>query len=361
MRPVLLLLFALLLAVPAVAQDLGEQEEGGSGDPWVEGWVRLQLQYDDGSLGTRSRTNKRPSVDGITRFPAEDEYSVRRLQAQLITHLNEDWELQLQGVYQERQDQINLQRLALRYQLLEDTSLTAGFQKVPFDYEQIRTNSQLNVIERTDVTRALAQNRDTGLALHGEPGWGEWAIGTYLGQDNFDLTDPLSTKGGQNVIGRVVLHLSDEVDFGGYGHLGTFHDQASGVVDPVRRFGTELRYREGPWKVETEYLWSYGYNFFSEANTPAQGFYLDTVYTAADWLDLVAHYDQFDPDLSHANLRVPDNSVNARSRIVLGTNVYLDRETRERIAVNYEIHTEQEGPSVANDGFRIQYQVQVDF
>lgn len=364
-----LLLLLLSLALPVAAQeappprsDAGEIERGeGQDDAWVEGWVRLQVQYDDGSLGTRSRTSKRPSIDGITRFPAQDEYSIRRLQTQLITHVTPDLEFQLQGIYQERQDQINLQRLAFRYQFADEAAMTLGFQKVPFDYEQIRTNSQLNVIERTDVTRALAQNRDTGLAFEGEGAWGEWAIGTYVGRSDFDLTDVVNDGGAHSVIGRVVFHLSDAVDMGAYGHLGTQRDETAGGDLPVRRFGTELRYHDGPWKLETEYLWSQGYNAFSEADTPAQGFYVATVFTAAEWLDLVLHYDQFDPALDTVDRRIPDNAENSRARIVLGTNFYLDREARERIAVNYEIHPELEGPSVANDGFRIQYQVQVDF
>jgi len=140
------------------------------------------------------------------------------------------------------------------------------------------------------------------------------------------------------------------------GHLGTFRITGTQYDIPVRRVGGELQWEEGPFKFESEAIYSDGFNTASDANTPAFGYYFNTVYRIADPLDFVLGYDWFDPDLNSVDSSFPENSVNSRDRKVIGLNYYVSREPAHRIMLNYEIRQSLEGAPFETRGIRFRYQ-----
>ena len=115
-------------------------------------------------------------------------------------------------------------------------------------------------------------------------------------------------------------------------------------------------YENGPWTVESEFIVSDGYNLFSDAATPARGYYIYGVRRVHDNLDAVVGYDRMDPDTDLKNPVRSDTRVNDRDRYTLGLNYYFSRKPIHRVMLNYEFRNELEGPSVSGSGVRLRYQ-----
>lgn len=314
---------------------------------------QIEIQADDGHLGRRQRGTSFPALDGIDPLPAATHLGIRRLRLSLTSHLGRDVDLVVQGHTDSRSDEPELRDCFLRVRLPEDLTLLAGQFKVRFGREGLRSSSETLTIERSDMTRALYQERDLGLDLGGRTRAGlQWDVGLFQGQGR----NANEVNGTKDAVVRLSWPLLDGFHAGVSGQVGSTRPQGSPFDLPVRRWGADLRYSGGPWTVETEATWSQGWNGFSKRDSRAFGAYAGTALRVSpDW-DLVAFYDWFDPDLDRVDLLVPDNSRNSRNRAVMGANFYLDRRTYHRFMLNYEIHRPTEGPRIEPDGWRLRYQ-----
>ena len=348
------LLLVLLIPAPASSQEVVPSPPAPEAFvPSAEVHGQLELQADSGHLGSRSADSSFPTLDGLARFPAATHLAIRRLRLSLTGHLGRDVDVVVQGHTDSRDDEAQLRDCFVRVRLGEDLSLLAGQFKVRFGREGLRSSSETLTIERSDMTRALYQERDLGLNLGGRTDSGfEWDLGTFQGQQR----NASERNGTKDAACRFVFPVTRELKLGLSGHLGSIRPEGAPADTPVRRWGTDLRYRSGPWTLESEAIWSQGWNGFSKADTRAFGAYLGASLAVSPELDVVAFYDWFDPDLERVDLRTASNSVNARNRVVLGTSYYLDRATFHRVTLNYEIHRPTEGPSLEPDGWRVRYQ-----
>jgi hypothetical protein len=193
-----------------------------------------------------------------------------------------------------------------------------------------------------------------GLSLqHRDNRLGNFALGTFLGQARSNG----ASNGQADLIGRFRFRLDDSLHIGVSGHTGTF--RLSGTEDdlPVRRLGTELQYASGPIKVEAEAMWSDGYNTMARISSRASGYYIAGLYDVADSLQLVLHYDRFDPDLAASSAFRARNEVNARDRKVIGLNYEINDEVSHRFMPNYEWTSELEGGHARTSGWRARYQI----
>lgn len=322
--------------------------------PTLELGGQVEIQADDGHLGNRNTSDSVPSVDGITRFPAATHLSIRRLRLVLTTHLGEDVDLVVQGHTDTRSDESELRDCYLRVNLPHDLTLLAGQFKVRFGREGLSSSTRTMTIERSDMSRALYQERDLGLNLGGRTSSGlTWDLGIFQGQ-GLNAGDQNSTKDASL---RLVVPTASGLEVGLSGQVGTVQPDGSRLDLPVRRWGTDLRYKKGLWTLESEATWSDGWNKFSRVDSRAFGAYLGNTWNVSkDW-DAVLFYDWFDPDLDRVDALVANNAFNARNRVVLGVNYYLDREAPHRLMLNYEVHRPCEGPRVEPDGWRLRYQL----
>ncbi len=328
--------------------------EDASPPPPVEIQGQLELQLDDGHLNTRSQTDSFPALDGIAGEPAATHLSIRRLRLSVTSHLGRDADLVVQGHMDSRADESELRDCYLRLRLPRDLTLLAGQFKVRFGREGLDSSTRTMTVERSDMSRALYQERDLGLNLSGGSEKGcRWDVGVFQGQGR-NARDRNDHKDASL---RLVFPLGEDLQVGVSGQLGSMRPEDGTVDLPVRRFGADALYRKGAWTWQTEAIFGQGWNSFSRRDSRAFGAYLGSAFQVSPACDLVAFYDWFDPDLDRQDPALASNRVNARNRMVLGVNWYLDRQAPHRFMLNYELHRPTEGPRLEPDGWRLRYQL----
>lgn len=332
-------------------------EESETGPQSYPQWTvqgQIQFQVDDGSLGAPRAGGRFPASSGILLAPADSRLFVRRFRPAVDVTLSPSLDLQTEFNIDPHSGRIQILDVQFNHDLSEDTFVSLGRYKVPFGWEGLRSSRTTNTIERSDMTVALYPERDVGLSVtHRDPQLGLFSLGTFLGQPRSNG----ASNGGLDLIGRGLFRVNDDLRVGVSGHSGTFRPSSGQTDLPVRRLGTELQYQSGPVKIEGEAMLSDGYNTFSRTDTQALGFYLATMYALTDSLELVLHYDRFDPDLDASNPTRGRNEVNARDRKVIGLNYEIDGRVVHRFMLNYEWKSELEGGHARTDGFRARYQI----
>ena len=338
-----------------------------SGPPQAVNYPRIlhqgqvQVQFNSGSLGSTRPTSQSPANNGLAEFPAGDELFFRRVRPAWVVEfspqleLDTEFEVDLQPFdsFDFKKTRIETLDLFLRYRFSDQSSLALGRYKVPFGWEGLRSSRTINTVERSDVTVYCYPERDVGVTLfHHDPEVGEFAVGSFLGQarSNGD------SNGSLDLIGRMNVRITDQLRLGASGHLGTFRPTGGGTDIPVRRLGGEAQWEAGSWKLESEVIYSDGYNTASDPDSRAFGYYFSGVYRLAEPLDVVLSYDRFDPDLDSKTLTAANRTID-RDRKVIGLNYYLSREPIHRIMLNYEIKQSLEGTTSTNTGFRLRYQI----
>lgn len=315
---------------------------------------QIQFQLDDGTLGAPRASSPFPASGGIGPFPADSRIFVRRFRPAFQLAMSPDFDLQTEFNIDPQTQRIQILDVRFNYDLSEHTYLSAGRYKVPLGWEGLRSSRSTNTIERSDMTLALYPERDVGFSVtHREPHLGLFTLGGFLGQPR--------SNGGTNdhldVIGRALFHVSDSLKVGVSGQVGTFRPTGQETDLSVRRVGTEVQYSSGRLKLEGEAMYSDGFNVYAGDLARAFGYYAAVIYELSAPLDLVLHYDRFDPDLDAVDTTRPSNGANARDRKVIGLNYYIDRDLMHRIMLNYEFKQDLEGPGLYTNGFRLRYQL----
>lgn len=343
-----LLLLGGLTAAPAHA-------EGEEPVPFVTTQGQVQIQMDQGSLGGSTPNAFTPVRSGIGIFPAHSQIYIRRLRVIPTFHLAPGLDLVNETDIDTDELEFNGYRFSLQFLYLRakvgDGNLQVGQLKVPFGWELYRSSRTTNTIERSDVSNSYNQS-DLGLTYILQDGDRFFGAGVLQGQGpgNRDV------NAAKDFAFRYVHPVADGLQVGLSGYEGSFRPSSLTDDLPVRRLGTEVHYRTGPLLLEGEYVVGDGYNNFSRRATPSRGYYATAVYTLAEDLDGVLSYDRFDPDLGRVDLAQPNNRTNDRSRFVVGLNWYVTRDPVHRVMLNYEIRTEEQGPPLTTNGFRVRYQ-----
>ena len=366
---ILALLFLLSLASAqeqeqeAPPNPVPETEPAPRTYPYMEHQGQLQLQLNDGGLGSIRANNFTPANNGLAPFPASDRIFERRFRPAWNFWFTPKWSLQTEFEIDNLENEFDADfgnfrvvplDVFLQHDFTEQTKMQMGRFKVPFGWEGLRSSRTVNTAERSDATVYMYPERDVGFSLsHTQRGVGQFSLGTFLGQ-------PRSTgdaNGSFDVVGRAVFPLSESLKLGASGHVGSFRPTGGQVDIPVKRFGTELQYHDGPFKFESEAIFSDGFNTASQADTRAFGYYFTTIYNIAEPLDFVLSYDWFDPDMRSVDSTRALNTANSRDRKLIGLNYYISREPINRIMLNYEMKQSLEGLPLDNSGFRLRYQI----
>lgn len=316
-----------------------------------------QVDYQDGRLGSSRSSSLRPATNRLAPFPAETELVLRRARLNVTLPLSENNGFRAQLPFE---DLSGIQAEdAYYYQTIGQSNLlTVGQFKTPFGYEGLRAIWSANTIELSDATNCLYHRRDIGLMLSSDSG------GDLTGDVAFVLGQGANRLNGfsaVNVLGRVEYHLTEHLGLFGSLHYGLYNTAPDSPTNPqvlpVRRQGVGARYRNPPFKLDAELLFSQGYNRYSGTDTSASGGYTTAVVQLNEQFDGVLSYDWLDPANGQTNLSAVDNALNSRERWVLGLNFYLDRKNYDRLMLNYEIHRQTEGPSFRTQGWRLRYQL----
>ena len=181
-----------------------------------------------------------------------------------------------------------LQDLAVTFTGLKGWELSLGQKKVTLTEEGVRSSSELDFVERSQITRAVSDRRETGFFLKGDVAeqvtlWGSLTNG---GASN-TLDDSRDTVNG---CGRVDLKLVPGLIFGGSGCT-------SGGETPAHlgrtRFGGHARFNGGkdfPLIAEAEYVTAKD-GRAGALDLRRDGYYGSVLYTLADLFQIGARYD----------------------------------------------------------------------
>jgi len=320
--------------------------------PGFQAHGMVQLDGAAGSRGSSNRDTAVPARSGLGPHPANDSIYLRRGRLLGNWQLDENHRIFAQIQYDTISNQTRLFDLFLESRLNQDLTLSVGFLKPRFGWEALRSQANLNTVERSDLSEALRPIRDLGANLGFRNQHFQADLGLFSGQQE-NLGERNSTK---DLVGRIAWLPDEHWVFGTSWQLGSFTPD-SGREIPVSRLGLEFRSYWQPFALEAEYFWSSGYNKASRADTRAQGFTVTGLCELSDQVDLVLSHDHFDPDLDRFSVSRLDNAANARSRTVVGVNYYLDRAEYHRVMLNYEWHSTLEGASGDRGNWRVRYQV----
>lgn len=225
-----------------------------------------------------------------------------------------------------------------------DSVLQVGQFKVPFSYENLLSDTNLDLINRAMVVEKLVPARDIGSVGRdigvewdaktkaGPHGRLDWSVGLFNGS-GIDRSDDNDSK---DLAGRVVFHPNPFASIGLSGYRGT-----SGPAEVLRdRWGAEFVYGRGSDFLKAE--WVTG----KDDQTPKQGWYALAGHRFAPKLEGVLRFETYDPDRHLA-----DDATDAWT---LGANYYFSDNVK--LQLNYEAHLE-EGDEVNNDALISQFQV----
>jgi hypothetical protein len=206
-----------------------------------------------------------------------------------------------------------LQDLAVTYTGFKGYELSLGQKKITLTEEGVRSSSELDFPERSQIVRAVSDRRETGFFFKGdvaEP------VTVWASFSNGNPSNVLSdTNDSLNGCVRVDLKFLPGLNFGGSGCYGDVQGTIAHLTR--RRAGGHARYNGGaafPLIVEAEYV-SAGDGRAGALDLRRDGFYGSALYTFLDRIQVGARYDIITNDKDAQN---GDNGV---SKSATGTQI----------------------------------------
>jgi phosphate-selective porin len=234
----------------------------------------------------------------------------------------------------------------INYNLNPTLAVTTGQFKIPFGRENLASDGSLDTIDRAPVTEKLvpgrdnsSQGRDFGVQLAGSLDFGrddkvlDYAVGCFNGSGLY--YDEENRK--KDLAGRLVYYPLKELTLG-----VDIYSGKSGTTEADKlRTGLEFSWTAGKYFLKSEYITG------RDGTTDKSGWYALAGAKLNPAVDLVARFDDYDPNTSAVNDRT--------DMTTWGLNWYLSKWAR--IQANYEIKSE-EGAQINNNVTLIQAQVQ---
>lgn len=322
----LLLLFATTGIHTATAQTLSEEEKDF---PSYDFGGFLQQQF---------------IADGTPDSPAR--FSIHRARLGVTGQITDRITVNLIGGYTEPPN--NTPRLVnafIDFDLHPLLKLRTGQFLVPFGLEGPQPIPLNPAIERSTAIRGLnsfAMFRDVGIQVSGSRSMFNYAVAVVNGA-GANQTEQIDPK---DIIGRIGVNLTDEIEVGLSGHAGQYQpDPAVDNHESRYRVGLDARYEGNPIFLRGEYQ----VREDDQATTDSQkmnGGYMLGGYELTNNLEAIARYEYID-----RNTSINDDHFTG---FTIGTSYYFIGNTR--LSANYEIREDQLNPDLGNL-FTIQMQV----
>jgi hypothetical protein len=191
-----------------------------------------------------------------------------------------------------------LQDLAVTYTGFKGYELSLGQKKIILGEEGIRSSSELDFPERSQISRAYTDRRETGFFFKGDVAEPVTVFASFTnGNPSNVLSD---TNDSLNSCGRLDLKFLPGLNFGGSGCYGAVQTSAHLLR---RRVGGHARFNGGkdfPLIVEFEYL-SGADGRAGVNDLRKDGFYGSALYTILDRVQVGARYDLITTDKDAQN------------------------------------------------------------
>jgi phosphate-selective porin OprO/OprP len=242
---------------------------------------------------------------GFEQSGVNNSFDLHRARLDAKGNITDKWSYE---VYTEFAASTKLLDAYTSYQIADYLKFTAGQFKIPFSYESLISDSQLEFIDRSQVIEALAgrskdvignQNgRDIGAQVSGsfaklnDHYLFDYTFGVFNGA-GYDVT--ADNNNHKDIVARFGIHPIKGLDFGGSLYSGEDIPAATAKVpNPVtqarNRYGIDGRYVTGPLSITAEY--AHG----TDAAIHRDGWYAQAGYFVLPKLQLLAKYDTYDPN-----------------------------------------------------------------
>ncbi|MGD0581550.1 MAG: porin [Bacteroidales bacterium] len=236
-------------------------------------------------------------------------------------------------------------------------TITAGQFKIPFSYENLAADNQLEVIDRSQVVEALVARTKDVLGNTNGRDIGIQAGGTFLKINGTPLVEYYvavlngsginvadTANSNKDLAARLVFTPLKGLYFGGSYYDGwdkVTKPDVAGKSQARDRLGFEAGYVLPRFSVRGEYISG------KDGKTDRSGWYLMACYyVLPQKLQFIVRYDTYDPNTSKPN--------NITTNYTIGGNFSFNKWSR--LQIDYTFRAEQ-GPSVKNDYLAIQYQI----
>ena len=233
-------------------------------------------------------------------------------------------------------------------------NITVGEAKIPFSFQNLMSDSKLEISDRSQVVEALVarsadvvgnQNgRDVGVQIGGYL-WKysnrylfDYKIGLFNGS-GINVADNNNNK---DIAGRLVAHPLNELSLGGSFYSGTgFYGTPTATNHVRNRTGIELNYENQRFLVRSEFISG------KDGAVNRNGWYAETGYfIIPSKLQLLARFDNYDPNTAV--------SKNATTDYLLGATYHFNNWSKIQAA--FTVIKKEVGSKTNNMGV-IQYQI----
>ena len=204
------------------------------------------------------------------------------------------------------------QDLYLETSRIPHTKILVGNSRPGVGIEGAQSPYTLDYINRSQIARNLANIRKFGVRVRGDYTLVDYDTGLYSSSTNFTSFFP-----GHEFDGWINFKPLGKTN-GKYGHLVTGSGIQSGEKHGMNYYltGAYVGYDYKKFKTKFEYARANGSNGGSGlTDKHSQGLFWTTSYRLNKYIELLARYDQFDPDRSVKN--------NNQKEYTLGTNFYV--------------------------------------
>jgi hypothetical protein len=219
----------------------------------------------------------------------------------------------------------------VEYKFAEEARIHLGQFKYPQSLDGQYPTSKLDFIRRSLVGRIYGDKRDIGVQFSGTASQLEYAVGVFNGNGR-NLVDNNEEK---DLAARVTFHPTDWLSVGGSWYEGTFLYDAGMVTahnGDLRRLGGDVRASLCNLNIQSEYMVG------TDDNRKSRGWYVQTVYSILESIELAGRLEQFDPDT-----RIADQEI--RVFTLGGTYLLSDAVS---VSVNYLVVDDESTPKNAN-------------
>jgi phosphate-selective porin OprO/OprP len=293
---------------------------------------------------------------GFEQTGVNDAFDLHRARLDAKGNITDQWSYE---VYTEFAATTKLLDAYTAYKVADFLKFTAGQFKIPFSYESLTSDSQLEFIDRSQVIEALAgrskdvignQNgRDLGIQVSGsfakinDRYLFDYTLGVFNGA-GYDVTTDNNNQ--KDVVARLGVHPIKGLDFGGSLYTGEDIPLAttkvpSPTTQTRNRYGIDGRYVIGPLSVTAEY--AHG----TDGTVQKDGWYAQAGYFVLPKLQILAKYDTFDPSKT---------ITTDRSTIYIGGINYVFN-SWTKLSVDYLDKREETATQIKNNILEVQLQI----
>ena len=287
---------------------------------------------------------------GFAQTGVNDAFDLHRARLDAKGNITDQWSYE---VYTEFAGTTKLLDAYTAYKIADFLKFTAGQFKVPFSYESLTSDSQLDFIDRSQVVEALVgrskdvignQNgRDIGIQVSGSFAkinnlyLFDYTLGVFNGA-GYDVTTDNNNQ--KDVVGRLGIHPLKGLDLGGNIYTGEDIPTGGTKTQTRNRYGFDAHYVTGPFSIAAEYIHG------TDGTVQKDGWYAQAGYFVLPKLQVVAKYDTFDPSKA---------ITTDRSTIYIGgVNYVFNGWTK--LSVDY-LDKREETTQIKNDILEMQLQI----